>query len=123
MPEILESPKPTSNPPEKTQTGEFRAAVQPMLDAHDNKLTLRSVLIAVASVAVGTVTAIIFVDNRVRAETDAGMQVQAAELKAVDARVTTLEKRFDRFDAKMDLLLDANRVPQSVRPPPVDGGR
>jgi hypothetical protein len=121
MPEVIASPKPPSNPPEKTQTGEFRAVVQPMLDEHDNKLTWRSVLIAITSVAVGTVTAIIFVDNRVRAETDAGMQVQSAELKAVDARVTTLEKRFDRFDAKMDALLDAAHVPQSKRPPR-DGG-
>jgi hypothetical protein len=121
MPEVIASPKPPANPPEKTQTGEFRAVVQPMLDEHDNKLTWRSVLIAITSVAVGTITAIIFVDNRVRAETDAGMQVQSAELKAVDARVTTLEKRFDRFDAKMDALLDAAHVPASKRPPR-DGG-
>lgn len=121
MPEILASPQPPANPPEKTRTGEFRAVVQPMLDAHDNKLTIRSVLIAVGSVAIGTVTALIFIDNRVAAETDAGMRVQAAELKGVDARVTTLEKRFDRFDQKMDALLDAAHVPASKRPPR-DGG-
>jgi len=80
--------------------------------------------IATAVIAVGTAFgAYRFVLSEAAAQTDAGMRVQAAELKAVEVRVETLEKRFDRFDQKMDAALDALRVPQSARPPPVDGGR
>ena len=96
------------------------------LRKHDNRLTIRSVVVAAATVLTGMATTIIFIDNRVAAQTDAGMRVQAAEQKAVDARVTTLEKRFDRFeertDKQMNLLLDVARVPGAMRPPPLDGG-
>ena len=79
-------------------------------------------MIAGGSLVAGIVAAITFVDNRVAAQVDAGVRVQAAELKAIDARVTTMEKRLDRVDDKLDLLLDAARVPQWKRPPPLDGG-
>jgi hypothetical protein len=46
----------------------------------------------------------------------------AAEQKAVDARVATMEKRMDRVDEKLDLLLDAALVPAWKRPAPLDGG-
>lgn len=59
-----------------------------------------------------------------------------AQQAAIDARLTTLEKKTDRADAKTDrqdqqinLALDALRVPKGWRPPPVpplasiDGGR
>lgn len=83
---------------------------------------LSTLLTAIGVVLVAVVASIVFVDNRVAAQTDAGVAVIKAENKAMDARVTTLEKRFDRFDQKMDLLLDAQRVPEWKRPPPLDGG-
>ncbi len=55
-------------------------------------------------------------------QVDAGVRVIAAEQKAVDARVTTMEKRLDRVDDKLDLLLDAARVPAWKRPKAMDGG-
>lgn len=86
------------------------------------KLTIMTAVVAVAT-AFGAYR---FVLGEAAAQTDAGMRVQAAEQKALDARVTTLEKRFDRFedrtDKQMNAALDALRVPQSVRPPPLDGG-
>lgn len=121
------SPRPPENPPERTQTGEFRAVVEPMLDAHDRKMTLRgwitALVTAVSMTGLGVVTAIIFVDNRVAAQTAKSAEVVTEKHDALRARVETLEKRFDRFDAKMDLMLDAQRVPQSIRPPPLDGGK
>src|SRR5258706_4434489 len=73
--------------------------------------------IVTAVFAIGTVFgAYRFMLSEAAAQTDAGMKVQAAETQALNARVTTLEKRFDRFDAKMDALLDAAHVPASKRP-------
>ncbi len=118
----IPSPRPPENPPDRTQSGEFRAVVEPMLKEHDNKLTVRSVVVAIAAVAMGTFTAVTFVHNRVAAQGDAGVRVQAAEAKADEARVPTMEQRLDRVDDKLDLLLDAARVPAWKRPPPRDGG-
>lgn len=95
-----------------------KKAMRKELNMQGAKLT-----VATAVVAVGTAFgAYRFVLSEAAAQTDAGMRVQAAEQKALDVRVTTLEKRFDRFDQKMDALLDANHVPASKRPPPLDGG-
>jgi hypothetical protein len=100
-----------------------------MLDAHDRKMTLRGWLMAtitaIGAVAVTVAVTLVFLDNRVLAQTAQANAVQDAKLTAAITRVETLEKRFDRFDAKMDLMLDAQRVPEWKRPPPLilDGGR
>lgn len=119
IPRPSPSRRPPAPPLDEPQTD---PGLHAALQRHDNKLTMRSVLVAIGAVAMGTVTAVMFVDNRVQAQVDAGTRVQAAEQKALDTRLQTLEKRFDRFDAKMDLLLDAQRVPAWKRPPPSDGG-
>lgn len=79
--------------------------------------------------------AVTFLDKRVAAQTDSGMKGVVEVQKGQDARVTTLEKRSDRTDAlldvqnqKIDLLLNAARVPLRLRPDPVpplepDGGK
>jgi hypothetical protein len=113
------SPRPPAPPLEEPLTD---PSLHAALARHDNKLTWRSIFIAVGAVASGVVLGIIFIDNRVQAQTDAGVRVVQAEQKAIEARVQTLEKRFDRFDQKMDLMLDAQRVPDWKRPPPLDGG-
>lgn len=115
------------NPPDRTQTGEFRAVVEPMLQEHDNKLTLRSVMVAVAAVAVGTVTALVFIDNRVSAQTDAGIKVHEQRIVTLEQNATSdrekqahdnkrINKKVDRLEDKLDLLLDNARVPKSKRP-------
>lgn len=120
--------EPKTDPYLRVKLDEMAHATEEQLRKHDNKLTLRSLMVAVGAVATGVVAVIVFIDNRVQAQTDAGNRATSAELKAQDARLTTLEKRFDRFeernDKQMNLLLDANGVPKSKRPPPLvkDGG-
>ena len=124
---MADAPRPSPRPDIPPDHGEektdpaIRAVKQTMrseLNWQGAKLT-----VATAVVAIGTAFgAYRFVLGEAAAQTDAGVRVLAAEQKAMDTRLTTLEKRFDRFDAKMDLLLDAQRVPRSLRPPPLDGG-
>lgn len=89
---------------------------------------LRDLAVAIGAVGFAVVASIIFVDNRVAAQTDAGMKVQSARHEALETRVKTLEQRFDRFedrtDKQMNAALDALRVPLAARPPPLplDGG-
>jgi hypothetical protein len=107
----------------KDKLGELDEHFEDTLKKHDNKLTWRSVAVAISAVGAGVVASILFIDNRVRAETDAGVAVMTEKHEALKVRVETLEKRFDRFDQKLDLVLDAQRVPQWKRPPPMDGGK
>lgn len=110
----------------------MRAVVEPMLEEslrqHDKKMTLRgwamAMVTAIGAVATTVTVTLVFIDNRVLAQTAQANAVQDAKLTAAVSRVETLEKRFDRFDTKMDLMLDAQRVPEWKRPPPLslDGG-
>ena len=121
------SPRPPTNPPERTQTGEMRAVVEPMLRAHDNKLTLRSVAVAIGAVAVGVATALVFIDNRVQAQTDAGIKVHEQRIVTLEQNATAdrekqahdnkrINKKVDRLEDKLDLLLDQAKIPKSKRP-------
>ena len=127
VPLPVETPRPPASPPERTQTGEFRAVVEPMLRAHDNKLTLRSVAVAIGAVAVGVATALVFIDNRVQAQTDAGIKVHEQRIITLEQNATAdrekqahdnkrLNKKVDRLEDKLDLLLDKVNVPKSKRP-------
>lgn len=120
VPPPAASPRPPLNPLDEMKTD---PSLHAALQRHDNKLTVRSVFIAVGAVATGVIAGLMFIDARVAAAADAGVRVVTAEQKGLDARVTTLEKRFDRFDTKLDLALDAMRVPQWKRPPSEDGGQ
>lgn len=81
-------------------------------------------LIGVAVVSISTAFgAYRVVLSEAAAQTDAGVRVLSAELRGHESRLTTSEKRVDRMDDKLDLLLDAARVPQWKRPPPLDGGQ
>lgn len=51
---------------------------------HDNKLTLRSFIIAVASVATGVASVLLLVDNRVAAQTDAGVKVHEQRIQVLE---------------------------------------
>lgn len=98
-------------------------------EEHDSFMSkIKALAGAIAVVAGSVVAVILFVDNRVLAQTDAGVKVMTEKHDALKGRVETLEKRFDRFeertDKQMNLLLDAARVPETKRPPPLekDGG-
>ena len=122
----VDSPRLKPLPAEEKTDPAMRVIKQKMhseLNWQGAKLT-----IAMCVVAVGTAFgAYAFILNAAAAQTDAGMRVQAAEQKALDTRVTTLEKRFDRFeertDKQMNAALDALGVSNSKRPPPLDGGK
>lgn len=57
---------------------------------------------------------------------DAGVAELAHEVKYLKEDQRRVEKRVERIDASVELILDKLRVPQSARPEPVperDGGR
>lgn len=95
-----------------------KKAMRKELNWQGAKLTIATAVVAVGT-AFGAYRAIL---SEAAAQTDAGVRVLAAEQRAIDVRLTTTEKRLDRFDDKLDLLLDAARVPQWKRPPS-DGGQ
>lgn len=120
---MADAPRASPRPPEPSLDEPLTdPSLHAALSRHDNKLTMRSLLIACGALVTGVATFFVFIDSRIAYATDAGVRVIAAEQKAVDARVTTMEKRVDRIDEKLDLLLDAARVPQWKRPAPLDGG-
>ncbi|TAL42417.1 MAG: hypothetical protein EPN91_08540 [Salinibacterium sp.] len=126
VPRPAESPRIPSPAEEKTDPAMrvIREKMHSELNWQGAKLTA-----AMCVVAIGTAFgAYAFVMNSASAQTDAGLKPLAEIQKAQDARLTTLEKRFDRFeertDKQMNLLLDAARVPETKRPAPLqkDGG-
>jgi len=132
--------EPTTNPGAavdveylKRKLGELEKGVEGALAAHDNKLTFRSVVVAVFAVGASVITAILFIDNRVQAQTDAGVRVEASRLTALeqtssadraqnDVRFRRIEEGQLRTDKKLDALLDRLNV-QNPAPTPIDGGR
>lgn len=96
-----------------------KKAMRKELNWQGAKLTVATAVVAVGT-AFGAYRAVL---AEAAAQTDAGVRVMAAEQRALDARVTTMEKRLDRVDDKLDLLLDAARVPMWKRPAPMDGGQ
>src|SRR5690606_22258380 len=97
-----------------------------------NRLTLRSLAVAISVVALGVTSVLIFVDNRVQAQTDAGVKVHEARIgtleqqRAADrtennARFERLEASQSRAEKQLDALLDRLNVPNPA-PAPKDGG-
>lgn len=100
---------------------------------HDNKLTLRSFLIAATSVATGVAAVLLFLDSRVAAATDAGVKVHELRLIAVEQQVPALRQELNtrlerleagqaRSDVKLDAVLQRFSVPNPA-PAPKDGGQ
>lgn len=139
MPDIIPSPQPPQ-PPDGHTPAYGLATNQYVKDKVDPLLArLRALAAAIGIVASAVVAVIIFIDNRVQAQTDAGVKVH-------EERITTLEQqrkddkaevniRFDRVELnqnadhsliigvsqKMDALLRAQGVPNPA-PTPKDGG-
>lgn len=121
-----EPPHPLDDEP-KTDPG-LRAAFQ----RHDNKMTVRSFVIAVGAVATGVASVLTFIDSRVAHATDAGYRVlesrtTANEQHAKDIRGELVDFKAEqraanaRTDAKLDAALSAMRV-RNPAPAP-DGGQ
>lgn len=111
----------------KTDPG-LRAALQ----RHDNKLTVRSLVIAGGAVLTAIASVMTFIDSRVAHATDAGYRVLESRTTANEQRSKDVagelidfksEQRAvnSRTDAKLDALLSAMRV-RNPAPAP-DGGQ
>jgi negative regulator of sigma E activity len=116
-----------------------RAAVHEEFAEKTKKDWFRNFVMAVGAVAATVVAVLVFVDNRVSAQTDAGMKVEAAERVALEKRVGTLEQqtlqsRDEQFQYRKDTHDDlkalqeviltgqrSNRLDKPVSPP--DAGR
>lgn len=126
-------PLPSPQPPQpyedepKTDPG-LRAALQ----RHDNKMTLRSFVIAAGAVATGVASVLTFIDSRVAHATDAGYKMLESrttsnELRAKDTASELIDFKTEqravnsRTDAKLDAVLSALRV-RNPAPAP-DGGQ
>lgn len=110
------------------------------LARHDNKLTVRSVLIAGGCLIAGVTSALVFIDNRVAAQTDAGVRVHEQRISTLEQQRqsdrTEMNERLERIEKnanadheltlgtsqKMDALLNKLNVPNPA-PAPKDGGR
>lgn len=117
----------------KRKISESAADVEVLLQEHDNKLTIRSVLVAVGSVVAGVVSMVLFVDNRVAAQTDAGVKVHESRISTLEQQRTgdrsennirfeRIELSQQRTEKKLDALLDRLDV-RNPAPTPKDGGR
>lgn len=94
---------------------------------HPSKL--RDLVVAVASVAGAVVVVLIFFDNRVAAQTDAGIKAQESRIKALEQQVPQL--REEVYQGRLDTqalykaVMDGkrqDRLERPLPPPPTDGG-
>lgn len=86
----------------------------------------------VGTVATSIASVLVFIDNRVAAQTDAGVRVHEGRLVAVEQglvsvraetnnRLDRAEQQGNRMETKVDALLEKFRVPNPA-PSPKDGG-
>jgi hypothetical protein len=135
------SPRPRVDRPDvgldepKTDPG-----LQAALQRHDWKLTVRSIIIAGGTLITGIVSVFVFIDNRVAAQTDAGVKVHEERISTLEQQRkedrAELDARLKRIEAnanadheltlgtsqKVDKLLERFNVPNPA-PAPKDGGR
>lgn len=97
------------------------------LKKHDDKLTWRSIAVAVGGVAATVVAGLLFIDNRVAAQTDAGVKVHESRITALEQQVPQL--RQEVFETRSELrelykaVVEKKRSERLETPvPPIDGG-
>lgn len=109
--------------------------IQPALQRHDWKNLVRSIVISGGMLITALVSMLIFVDNRVAAQTDAGVKVHESRLGALEqqragdraennGRFERIENSQQRTEKKLDALLDRLDVrnPAPTPVPTKDGG-
>jgi hypothetical protein len=121
-PHPIASPRPPDPGPDELKTDPGLRRVERRVK---RSATLQSLVTAAGAVGAAVIGAIIFFDNRVQAQVDAGLSLQAQKHEVLQHQVNRLETNQDRLEQKVDLLLDAARVPMWKRPldPAPDGGR
>lgn len=110
--------------------------IQPALQRHDWKNLVRSIVISGGMLITALVSMLVFVDNRVAAQTDAGIKVHESRIGALEqqrsadraennGRFERIEGSQQRTEKKLDALLDRLDV-RNPAPTPVvaskDGG-
>lgn len=134
-PQPLPSPRPPVVDGSDGRTPAYGVATPPYVQRKVDEVLskLRTLGVAVAAVAATVVAAIVFVDNRVQAQTDAGVRVHENRIGTLEqqrkedrsenaTRFERLEAGQARTDAKLDAVLDRLRVPNPA-PTPKDGGQ
>lgn len=124
----------------KARVAQVEEEMNALLKKQDTSLNLRGVVVGIASVAASVIAVIIFLDNRVAAQTDAGIKVHEQRIATLEQQRTADRKeandRLERFELnqnadhavglgnsqKLDALLAAQRVPNPA-PTPKDGGQ
>lgn len=131
---MADRPRPSPRPPEPDlEEPQTDPSLQAAFQRHDSKLTVRSIVIAAGSLATGLAAVLIFLDNRVAAQTDAGIRVHEARITAAEQtassdraqnniRFQRIEDGQLRTDKKLDALLDRLNVANPA-PTPKDAGR
>lgn len=129
--------EPKTDPKMTIDAEYFKRNLGESLSEHDRKMTIRGWLMAfaaaVASVATVVVLAIVFIDNRVQAQTDAGTrehanrittleQQRTADRQENNEKIEELRSGATRMEKKMNALLDRLDV-KDPAPTPKDAGR
>lgn len=120
--------EPTTDPAIQVDVGYFKRKMEEMLRQHDNKLTWRSVFVAIGAVAAAVIAGILFIDTRVAAQTDAGVKVHETRIVALEQQVPQIRK--EQYEYRTDTRADmkalqevvltrvrSERLDQPVKPP------
>jgi hypothetical protein len=125
--------EPTTNPGAPVDVGYLKAKLEEVATRHDAKIRnsgwLRTAVATVTGTGVAIAVFLVFVDNRVRAETDAGVAAHESRIKALEQQVPQL--RDEVYQGRLDTqalykaVMDGKRqqrLEQPPAPPAKDGG-
>lgn len=90
-----------------------------------NKINVQSIIVAIGAVAVAVCTSLLFIDNRVHAQTDAGIAVHESRIVALEQQVPQL--RTEVYEGRQDTRAlqevimtnqRSDRLSRPLAPPP-----
>lgn len=87
-----DEPEPDTNPGQPVDAAYFKKKLHAELQRRGRVDWLRNIAVAVGSVAAGVFSGVMFLDNRVQAQTDAGMARVTEKAAGQEARILTLEQ-------------------------------
>lgn len=130
--EDLDDDEPKTDPSMKIDAGYLSRKLEEVAKLHDRKIRnggwLMTVVGTIAACGVTVALFVLFVDNRVKAETDAGVAVHESRITALEQQVPQL--RQELHEARQDThdlykaVMEGKRSERLERPlPPLDGGR
>jgi len=93
--------EPTTNPGATVNVSYLRAKLHEEFKAKGRRDWFRDILIAVGAVGASVVAGILFVDNRVQAQTDAGVRVHESRIVALEQQQAQV--RTDVHEVQLDI--------------------